>query len=174
MNILKKIRIKFYKRIGIAFLNRFLAGTSCFKYKRHLLRCAGMKIGKNTKIVGPIFITANVTIGDNCWIGAFFKATGNGNVIIGNCVDIAPEVTISTGSHEIGNYSRRAGNGMNLDIKIEDGCWICSRACLSNGVTIRNGTVVAAGAVVVKTFEENCLLAGVPASPKKKYQKLEK
>ena len=169
MNVLKKIRIKFYKKIGISFLNRFLAGTSCFKYKRHLLRCAGMKIGKNTKIVGPVFITANVTIGDDCWIGAFFKATGNGNVIIENRVDIAPEVTISTGSHEIGNNLRRAGSGINLDIKIEDGCWICSRACLSNGVTIKKGSVVAAGAVVVKTFEENSLLAGVPAVVKKKY-----
>ena len=145
MSILKKIRIKLYKKIGIAFLNRFLAGTSCFKYKRHLLRCAGMKIGKNTKIVGPIFIIENIAIGDDCWIGAFFKATDNGNVVIGNCIGIAPEVTISTGSHEIGNSLRRAGNGMNLGVKVENGCWICQRTLLSNGVTIKKDLLLLQG-----------------------------
>lgn len=171
MDCIKRIRIHFYKRICIPFLNKFLSGKNCFKYKNHILRCAGYKIGDGTKVVGPVFITADLSIGKNCWIGAFFKATGNGKVTIGNCVDIAPEVTISTGGHQIGDFKRRAGKGVIFNTIIEDGCWICQRAIIANGAIVKKGSVVASGAVVVKTFDDNCLLAGVPAIVKKKYNK---
>ena len=41
--------------------------------------------------------------------------------------------------------------------------WIGSGAKILKGVTIGNGSIVAAGAVVVQDVPENCLAAGVPA-----------
>ena len=153
------------RRIGFFLVNRVFAGTrkSFFGIKRKLLRFAGFNIGKGTKIVGPIICTGNVQIGKNCWIGKNFTINGNGMVIIGDNVDIAPDVTFNTGGHEIGNSERRAGQGHNYSQTIGNGCWICARSTFVNELNIGDGCVVAAGAVVTKSFESNQLVGGVPA-----------
>jgi len=57
----------------------------------------------------------------------------------------------------------RAGETEYLDINIGKGCWICANVLILPGVTIGEGTVVAAGAVVTSDLEPDCLYAGVPA-----------
>ena len=109
-----------------------------------------------------------LNIGENCWIGRNFEVDGNGTVNIGNNIDIAPNVVINTGGHEIDGVSRRAGKGMVNTVKIEDGCWIGTRVTIINSTKISKGCVVAAGSVIIKDVEENLLVAGVPAVEKKK------
>lgn len=46
---------------------------------------------------------------------------------------------------------------------IENGCWIGANVTVLPGVTIKSGTIVAAGAVVVRDCEGNCIYGGVPA-----------
>ena len=48
-------------------------------------------------------------------------------------------------------------------MKIGNHVWIGSGAKILKGVAIGNGSVVAAGAVVVHDVPENCVVAGVPA-----------
>jgi maltose O-acetyltransferase len=48
-------------------------------------------------------------------------------------------------------------------VRIGDRCWIGARATILPGVSIGDGTVVAAGAVVTKDCEPDALYAGVPA-----------
>ena len=59
----------------IAFCRRAL--LQCER-KRKLLNAIGHESGEGTKIVGPVFLTATLETGKDCWIGADFKATGNG------------------------------------------------------------------------------------------------
>ena len=54
-----------------------------------------------------------------------------GNVILGDGCDIAPEVCFVTGSHRIGDTKRRAGDGTSDDIVVSSGTWIGTRACLA-------------------------------------------
>jgi acetyltransferase-like isoleucine patch superfamily enzyme/coenzyme F420-reducing hydrogenase beta subunit len=49
------------------------------------------------------------------------------------------------------------------EISIGDHVWIGNRAIILKGVTIGNGAVIAAGAIVTKDVPEKCLAAGVPA-----------
>jgi acetyltransferase-like isoleucine patch superfamily enzyme len=51
-----------------------------------------------------------------------------------------------------------------LPVVIEDNVWLGANVTILGGVTLRSGTIVAAGAVVTKTFDEpDVILAGVPA-----------
>ena len=48
-------------------------------------------------------------------------------------------------------------------IKICDKVWIGFNAIVLKGVTIGNGAIIGAGAVVTKNVEPNCIIAGNPA-----------
>jgi acetyltransferase-like isoleucine patch superfamily enzyme len=43
------------------------------------------------------------------------------------------------------------------------GVWLCTNSIILNGVTIGDGAVVSAGAIVTKDVLENTIVAGVPA-----------
>lgn len=49
------------------------------------------------------------------------------------------------------------------DIVIEDDVWVGENALILSGVTIRQGAIVAAGAVVTKDVEPYSIVAGIPA-----------
>lgn len=152
-------------KIGLFLINNIFSGTRFFYIKYIIMKIIGINIGKNTSIVGPIYFNSAVSleIGENCWIGKNFTIDGNGEVIIGKNVDIAPHVVINTGGHLIGKKNRRAGSGICGNVEIEDGCWICTRVTIINSVKISKGCVVAAGALVNKSLDYDLLVGGVPA-----------
>ena len=127
----------------------------------------GAYVGKNVRVVGPIFFTTNLHIEANTFIGRGFSAYGNGEVYIGENCDLAPDIAILTGSHNIGTSSHRAGPGISYTIKIESGCWVGARSTLTGNTTIGQGAVIACGSVVIRDVRENTLVAGVPAKEKK-------
>jgi maltose O-acetyltransferase len=144
-------------------VNKVYVGTSNFEKKRRLLNKIGFEIGENTKIVGPIFCSGKLKIGENCWIGKNLKVNGNGNVVIGSNCDIAPEVTFQTGGHLIGSMERRAGKGMIFSQTVGDGSWIGGRVTILNNTKIGKSCVVAGCACVTKDVPDNSLVGGVPA-----------
>ena len=122
----------------------------------------GHSIGKGTKIVGPVRIYGKLIVGEDVWLGENFTVHGLGQVIIGDRCDIAPDVTCLTGSHEIGDTKRRAGQGTTNDITIGNGCWICARSTLIGPTIIGEASVISAGCVVTKEVPANVLIGGVP------------
>ncbi|MNP69519.1 Maltose O-acetyltransferase [compost metagenome] len=73
------------------------------------------------------------------------------------------QVMLCSSTHEPGDVSRRAGKPSGKSIKIGDGTWIGTRAVILPGVTIGEGCIISAGAVVTKDCEPNAMYAGVPA-----------
>ena len=61
--------------------------------------------------------------------------------------------------------ARAAGRGCSAPVVVGDGCWLCARATVFKGVCIPPRTVVAAGAVVVRSVSDRPggMWAGVPA-----------
>ncbi len=150
-------------------INKYLCCTRFFSLKRKLLKWAGLQIGQNVRVVGPLYFSnvSQISIGNNAWIGENFNVDGNGDVYIGDNVDIAPHVVINTGGHIVGSSNHRAGECIRNIVKIGNGTWICTRVTIVNQVTIGNGCVVAAGSVVISDVEDNLMVAGVPAITKK-------
>ena len=145
-------------------VNRLYAGTKTknLEKKRKLLNSVGHSIGEGTKVVGPIYCGGKMIVGKNCWIGRNLEINGNGTVTIGDQCDIAPDVIFQTGSHEIGGPERRAGEGITEDITVGNGCWIGVRSTILGGVSISDGAVIAACALVNKKCRRILWLAGFP------------
>lgn len=138
-----------------------------YALKKYFLNHAGIRVADGGLINGGTRFLGrgHVAVGSQTWIGPncnFYTHT-DAPIFIGDCCDIAPEVSLVTGSHEIGSAERRAGVGWAKPIHIEDGCWIGTRVTLLGGVRVGRGSIVAAGAVVTKDVPENSLVGGVPA-----------
>lgn len=118
-----------------------------------------VNILRNTEICSksnfPVIIGSNVFVNQRCLIRP--------NVIIENNVSIGPNVSLMSDSHEIGSSEKRAGKQSFKQIKIGEGVWIGASSTILGGIEIGNGAVIAAGSVVTKSCESNCLYAGVPA-----------
>ena len=83
---------------------------------------------------------------------------------LGANVAVGCDVLFLTDSHEVGTAERRCGGADILrPIVVGDGAWVGARATIMPGVTIGDGAVIAAGSVVVRDCEPNCIYAGVPA-----------
>lgn len=159
-----------YRRIRrIIFLwifNHFCSGyTHFWKLKNAVLHLACVSTESTTKVVGPIHMGSAVIlhVGSGTWLGTDFYVYGSGECTIGNNCDIAPNVRVITGSHDIGNSNRRAGTGKHFKVGVGDGCWIGADSSIYGDTYIGNGSIVAVGAVVNKTVAPNSLVGGVPA-----------
>ncbi|MGN0089882.1 MAG: acyltransferase [Alloprevotella sp.] len=161
-------------RTSIQYINKLifplLPETRCFWLKRFLLRLSGAKIGDGVRVCSSASIigAGTLEIGENTWVGQRVLIVASSNIKIGKNVDIAPNVYIGNGTHEITiGAVRIAEVEVSKDICIGDGCWLCVNSVLLGGVSIGNKCVVAAGTVVTKSFSDQRLIVGVPAIEKK-------
>ena len=97
----------------------------------------------------------------NFWtFGCYFQNI-EGKIYIGKGTYIAPNVGIITSNHNIDDLKKHK-NGE--DVIIGENCWIGMNSVILPGVILGNHTVVGAGSVVTKSFEDgNCVIAGNPA-----------
>lgn len=140
--------------------------TRWFRLRAVVFRAAGVHVDPTAKLNGRVTVQlANLTVGARTWVGAntTIVPTHASAVVLGADCDVSQDCLIVCGTHEIGPAERRAGKGASAPITVGDGTWIGARVTLTAGTTIGRGCVVAAGAVVRGQFEENLLIAGVPA-----------
>lgn len=88
---------------------------------------------------------------------------------IGNKVVFGPAPTIVTGNHRIdvvGKYIVDVHDKLlenDKAVVIEDDIWVGANVTILMGVTLGRGSIVAAGAVVNKSFPPYSIIGGVPA-----------
>ena len=141
-------------------------------YKKRLKSC-----GNNVTICSGtrILIAKNISIGNNVRIGEKSRISGIGGLTIGNNVSLGPEVLIWTSNHNYDNPEMLPydGKSKSKPVKIEDNVWIGARVCITPGITIGEGAVVAMGAVVTKDVPPCAVVGGNPAKVLK-YRNIEK
>lgn len=107
--------------------------------------------------------------GSNIYLGKDFYANFDLTILdvcevrIGSGCMIGPKVGIYTATHPLDRALRRSGAEFGSPVTIGDDCWIGGHAVINPGVTLGDNVVVAAGAVVTKSFGNNVVLGGVPA-----------
>lgn len=159
-------------RLLLAGMAAGLLPVHCFsRLRAHIYRAGGLRLGPGTVVRGPIRvwgagdIARRLQIGENCFINFPLFLEMEAEVWIGDRVAIGHGVTLITANHSIASAWRRGGPVVPAPIRIEDGCLVCARALILPGVTVGQGSVVAAGAVVTSDVKPNTLVAGVPARP---------
>lgn len=119
-------------------------------------------VGYRTEIKNP----KQIHIGKNTYInGAELIAENNSKIIIGDNCMISYDVVIRTDMHNHQLFDiPMIEQGISVkDIVIGNDVWIGYRAYIMPGVTIGNGAIIAAGAIVTKDVPDYAVVAGVPA-----------
>jgi acetyltransferase-like isoleucine patch superfamily enzyme len=93
---------------------------------------------------------------------------GRNGIVFGKNIWIGPCVKIISMNHDVNNYHEYT---VAEPIKIGDNCWLGAGSIILPEVELGNHTVVAAGAVVTKSFlEGNQVIGGNPAKVIKKLE----
>ena len=139
----------------------------CFGWRRFVLRCFGAKIGAhvNTYPSTRIYFPWNLTVGDWSAIGEDALIYNLGPVTLGEKVTVSHRAHLCAGTHD---YTRLDLPLLKPPIVIGNQAWICADAFVGPGVTVGEGAVVGARAVVVKDVEPWTVVAGNPARVIKK------
>ncbi|MGD0636651.1 MAG: DapH/DapD/GlmU-related protein [Nitrososphaerales archaeon] len=127
----------------------------------YLYRRIGMKIGKGCVIRRGVYLGSpnELEVGDGSFVGrANLYCTGG--VKIGRNVNVSDGAVITTAKHDVNSPTFEAKYER---ITIEDWAWIATNAIVLAGVTIGEGAVVAAGAVVTKDVPAYSVVGGNPA-----------
>lgn len=103
----------------------------------------------------------NLTIGKHVFINSGCHFQDQGGITIGDGSLIGSNVVLATINH--GFDPAKRGDNLPAPIHIGKNVWIGSSATIVPGVTIGDGAVVAADAVVTHNVPENTIVGGVPA-----------
>ena len=101
-----------------------------------------------------IVIGAHCTIGDSCFLD------GRSGVTMGDSVNLGSHVTIYTREHDVNSPDFAETGG---SVRIGNHAYLASFSIVLPGVTVGEGAVVAAGAVVTKDVPPFTIVGGVPA-----------
>ena len=107
----------------------------------------------------------SIRIARRVWLGPYVVIYGHGGVEIGEQTLISMHCAIISSNHSIpsiGQLIRDLPDQL-LPTKIGRDVWIGANAVILGGVTIGDGAVVAAGAVVTKDVQAGAIVGGVPA-----------
>lgn len=126
-----------------------------------LRRFCKIRIGRDSSVAMGCFVTgSNIRIGANTAINRFTYLDGRGPLAIGDNVNISHYTLIQTLTHDCQSPHFHA---FAKPVVILDHAWIGARAIIMPGVTIGEGAVVGAGAVVTKDVPPYTIVAGAPA-----------
>jgi acetyltransferase-like isoleucine patch superfamily enzyme len=124
--------------------------------------------GINRHVPWPVHVTSrivgveNITIGEGSFPGYMPGSyiQGLGEIVIGKFCIFAPNIGIISANHDVYENAKHVYG----KVEIGDYCWIGMNAVILPGVKLGNFTIVAAGAVVTKSFENGyCIIGGNPA-----------
>ncbi len=124
----------------------------------------GLVLGDRSYLAaGAVVRSGRIEMGNDCSVNA--HAVVAGNVTFGNGVRMSSLASVYGFNHVFDRTDvpiHRQGV-VSLGVVVEDDVWIGSHAVVVDGVRVGRGSVIAAGAVVVKDVPAGAVVAGNPA-----------
>jgi putative colanic acid biosynthesis acetyltransferase WcaF len=139
-----------------------LSPRPLYGWRRALLRAFGARVGREVRIhpSARIIIPWNLSIGDEASLGDRALVYNLGPVSIGARSTVSHLAHLCAGSHD---YRDPALPLLRLPIDIGADVWVCAQSFVGPGLSLGDGCVVGAGAVVTRSVEPWTVVAGNPA-----------
>ncbi len=154
-----------------------------YKYRKKVTICSGCTINIHSTFEGANKIYPNCYFNGSMGYGTYMGHSSKIHAHIGRFTSIAPEVECNHGVHPTGFpyvstspmfFSTRKQSGktfadsmqfkeMKPTIEIGNDVWIGQKVFLVGGITIGDGAIVQAGAIVTKDVPPYSIVGGVPA-----------
>lgn len=128
-----------------------------------------INLGTRVEIEHDVFLKiagddARLVIGDHTFIGKGSEIDVLASITIGAHTLLAPNVFITDHEHNTSADLRFDEQGSRCaPVAIGTDAWIGTRAVILPGVTVGDGAIIGAGAVVTKDVPPQAIVAGVPA-----------
>jgi putative colanic acid biosynthesis acetyltransferase WcaF len=147
---------------GLIFPIFRFSPRSFFGWRIFLLRIFGAKIGREVHIYpsAKIYLPWNLTIGDKSSIGEWALIYNLGKVKIGSQSTVSHRAHLCAGTHDYHDPNLKL---LRLPIEIGNQAWICADAFIGPNVTVGEGAIVGASAVVFKNVSAWNIVVGNPA-----------
>lgn len=128
-------------------------------------RLTGRAVPESLTIFPPFTADCgmNLVFGERVFVNSGCRFQDQGGITIGDEALIGHNVVIATLNHSL-DPSRRATTEP-APVRIGARVWVGANATVLPGVTIGEGSIVAAGAVVTKDVPPRTVVTGVPARP---------
>ena len=166
---------KLINRVAYELLFRHLPSSMapiCGKLCKSLRALAAKNFiascGKNVNIEHGATISSRLRIGDHSGVG--IDCVCGGPITIGENVMMGPECVILTQNHAFDRTDIpmcRQGFQETKSVTIGNDVWLGRRVIILPGVTIGDGAIIGAGAIVTKDIPAYAIAAGNPAVVKK-------
>ncbi len=128
-----------------------------------MLRSFGAQIGEGVVIRAQVNVTFpwRLKLGDYVWIGEEVLILTLAPVEIGAHVCLSQRAFLCTGSH---NFRSPTFDLVTKPIVVGRSSWIAAQAFIAPGVTIGEGSMVAAGSMVFEDVPPKSIVRGNPAA----------
>ncbi|MCC8112966.1 MAG: sugar O-acetyltransferase [Bacteroidales bacterium] len=123
----------------------------------------GYKVDETFRMFPPFYsdFGRNIHLGKNVFINCNCQFQDQGGIFIGDGALIGPSTIIATLNHD--QNPERRQNMRHAPVHIGRNVWTGAHVTILPGVTIGDGAIIAAGAVVNKDVPANVIVGGVPA-----------
>ena len=134
----------------------------CFAWRRLILQCFRARLAPGSRVYPSVRIWApwNLRMARGACLGPEVYCFNVAPVSIGQDATVSFRAFLCSASHDIDSIDRTLTSG---PIAIERGAWIFADAFIGMNVTIGEGAVVGARAVVVRDVRPFMVVAGNPA-----------
>ena len=133
-----------------------------FGWRRLLLKLFGAQLAPSAAVYPSARIWApwNLEMGERSVLGDYVDCYSVGCIVLESDVTVSQYAFLCTASHDIESPNRSL---LKAPIVLRKGSWVFADAFVGMGVTVGEGAVVAARAVVVKDVEAFAVVGGNPA-----------
>ena len=155
------------KRVNSRFFLPSSVSTWVESMRTRALIWQGACIGEGSRIRSNVFIAYpnNLKLGARVRIGDYSRIYNFSEFIVGNDTEIGPGLHVQTNEHEWFTIEKPIAKqgSRTKEIKVGANSYIGANVTLLSDISVGPSSVVAAGAVVTKSFGGRALYGGVPA-----------